>query len=356
MDNIRFEARREKLRAAMRERGLAALFVSHDANRYYLSGFELHDPQTNESAGYVLVTADGRDWICTDSRYLDAARRIWDNERIFIYGADAPSQMNTLIRDHVRGTVGFEARSVSLEFFEKLSPGLAMERVDGLVEAQRIIKEPEEIEVMERSCALNHRLMEWVPSILRPGRTEAEVAWDIESFFRSNGASELSFASIVAVGPNGALPHHRGGRDVITDNCSVLVDVGARLDEYCSDQTRTFWVGDKPADHFVRALEQTQTAQAKAIAAMHPGMRACDAYKVARDHFESVGVAAHFTHALGHGIGLETHEPPSLNPRNEMVLKPGMVVTVEPGLYYPEWGGIRWEYMVLVTEDGVRAL
>lgn len=356
MDTLRFEARRERLRAAMRERGLTALFVSHDANRYYLSGFELHDPQTNESAGYILVTADGRDWICTDSRYLDAARRIWDHERIFIYGPDAPTQINGLIRDRVSGTVGFEARSVSLEFFEKLSAGLSMERADGIVEAQRIIKEPEEIAVMERSCALNHRLMEWVPSILRAGRTEAEVAWDIESFFRTNGASELSFASIVAVGPNGALPHHRGGGDVLTDNCSVLVDVGARLDEYCSDQTRTFWVGDRPAEHFTRALEQTKEAQAKAIAAMHPGMRACDAYKVARDHFESVGVAEHFTHALGHGIGLETHEPPSLNPRNEMVLKPGMVVTVEPGLYYPEWGGIRWEYMVLVTEDGVRVL
>lgn len=354
MDTLRYEQRRERLRAAMRERGLAALFVSHDANRYYLSGFELHDPQLNESAGYLILSADGKDWLCTDPRYLDAARRIWDNTRIFIYGADAPAQINELLRDRFTGTIGFEARSVSLDFFEKFSPALHLERADGMVEELRIIKEPEEIERMERSCKLNHELMEWVPSVLLPGRTEAEVAWDIEQFFRSRGASELSFASIVAVGPNAALPHHRPGSDVILDNSPVLIDVGCRLDTYCSDQTRTFWVGDTPAPYFTKALEQTKAAQAKAIAAMHPGMRACDAYKVARDHFASEGVAEFFTHALGHGIGLETHEPPSLNPRNETVLKPGMVVTVEPGLYYPQWGGIRWEYMVLVTEDGVR--
>lgn len=356
MNTLCYEQRREKLRAAMREQGLSALFVSHDANRYYLSGFELHDPQINESAGYLIVTADGNDWICTDPRYLDAARRLWDESRVFIYSADAPAQINKLLRDQVKGTIGFEARSISLDFFEKFSPDLSLQRADGIVEALRIIKEPEEIKRMERSCALNHTLMEWVPSVLVPGRTESAVSWDIEQFFRSHGASELSFSNIVAVGPNAALPHHAPGEDIILENCPILVDVGCRLDTYCSDQTRTFWVGDTPAPHFLTALDQTQEAQAAAIAEMRPGMLASEAYALARASFEKHGVANYFTHALGHGIGLETHEPPSLNPRNNMELKPGMVVTVEPGLYYPQWGGIRWEYMVLITEEGVRVL
>lgn len=359
MNKARFEARRERLRAAMHQRGLDALFVIHDANRFYLSGFELHDAQLNESAGYLLVMADGKDWLFTDSRYLDAARRLWDNDRIFIYGPDAPAQINEMLRDRVKGKLGFEARAITLAFYEKFSQGLALERADGIVEELRIIKEPEEIALMERSCKLNHQLMEWVPTVLLPGRTEGEISWDIEKFFRQHGASELSFTNIVAMGPNAALPHYRPegmGGATLTENCPVLVDVGARLDMYCSDQTRTFWVGDKPASYFLTALEQVRTAQRKAIEAMRPGMKVCDAYKTARAHFETEGVEAAFTHALGHGIGLETHEPPSLNARNEAVLKPGMIVTVEPGLYYPSWGGIRWEYMVLVTEDGVRTL
>ncbi len=356
MNAQRYEARREALRAAMREKGLSALLVSYAANRFYLSGFELHDEQLNESAGYLLVTADGNDWLCTDPRYLDAARRLWPEERVFIYSGDAAGQLNALIKDKVRGTVGFEAKTTTLTFFDKFAPGLALERADGMVEALRIIKEPEEIELMRRSAALNHRMMEWLPSVLASGRTEKEIGWDIEKYFREHGASGLSFPCIVAAGVNGSLPHYRAGNAVLTENCPILVDVGARLDLYCSDQTRTFWVGDKPADHYTRALEQTKAAQAAAIKIMRPGLPVADAYRAARAHFEAQGVAAQFTHALGHGIGLETHEPPSLNPRNEMILKPGMTVTVEPGLYYPEWGGIRWEYMVLVTEDGVEIL
>lgn len=356
MNAHHFETRRETLRAALHARGLSALLVSHAANRFYLSGFELHDVQLNESAGYLLVTADGDDWLCTDPRYLDAARRLWPEERVFIYSGGAPGQINGLLKDKVRGAIGFEARAMTLDFFDTVSPGLTMIRSDGMVEALRMRKEPGEIERMRRSAALNHRLMEWAPTLLAPGRTEAEVAWDIEKFFRENGASELAFPCIVGAGVNGALPHYAPGDVHLTENCPVLVDVGARLGLYCSDQTRTFWVGDRPADHFTRALEQTRTAQARAIACMRPGLPVADAYRAARAHFEAHGVADQFTHALGHGIGLETHEPPSLNPRNDMVLQPGMVVTVEPGLYYPRWGGIRWEYMVLVTEDGVEVL
>jgi Xaa-Pro aminopeptidase len=140
------------------------------------------------------------------------------------------------------------------------------------------------------------------------------------------------------------------------ENCCVLVDAGCRLEDYCSDQTRTFWIGDKVPDYFFNTLEQVQEAQRKALAALKPGVACKDVHAAACKYFEEQNVLAHFNHGLGHGIGLQTHEQPRLNSRDETILKPGMVVTVEPGLYFPEWGGVRWEYMVLVTEDGCETL
>ena len=353
-----FASRREKLRRAMRARGLDALLISQAANRFYLSGFELHDPQFNESAGRLVITADGRDWLATDARYLDAAERLWDHDRIFIYGGGAAKELHDLLR-RCGIRVGIEAQGVSQAFARNLAtagPGLFIEAADGLVERLRRIKEPVEVAAMEKSFALNHKMLQWVEGQLAPGRSEAEISWDIERFFRENGASELAFANIVAVGKNAALPHAIPGEDAITENCPVLIDVGCRVAYYCSDQTRTFWVGDAPTDQFRRALDLTRQAQTAAIEGMRPGMPLRMAYALAHDVFARAGVAAAFTHGLGHGVGLETHEAPSLSPRAEGALEPGMVVTVEPGLYYPQWGGIRWEYTVIVEEDGVRIL
>ncbi len=198
--------------------------------------------------------------------------------------------------------------------------------------------------------------MEYVPSLLLPGQTEAAIAWGIEKFFRNHGASENAFAPIVAVGPNAALPHAIPGHAKILSECPVLIDVGARFKDYNSDQTRSFWVGNNPSPAFTQALNQVQAAQAQAIKAIKPGVKCCDIYAQAYNYLAAQGVEKFFTHGLGHGVGLETHEAPSLNPRSQQILEPGMIVTVEPGLYYPEWGGIRWEYMVLVTPEGCEVL
>jgi Xaa-Pro aminopeptidase len=356
VDNARYAARREKLRALLRERELDALLLTLDANRFYVSGFELRDHQINESSGCVLVLADGNDWLCTDPRYDGAARRLWDPSRIFIYGGDAAKAVNAFARGKVSGVVGFEENAMTVDFHTKLSEGLTLRPAGGLVERLRMIKEPEEIARMEASVALNHKLMEWLPGTLAPGGTEEEIAWSVEQYFRRNGAQSLAFPSIIAVGANAALPHAEPGETAVAENACVLVDAGCRLNDYCSDQTRTFWVGDKPSGAFMKTVTLVRAAQEKAIAAIRPGVKASEVYAIARAFLEASGEAAHFTHGLGHGVGLQTHEAPSLNPRNDTVLRPGMVVTVEPGLYYPEWGGVRWEYMVLVTEDGHRIL
>ncbi|BBD08797.1 M24 family metallopeptidase [Desulfovibrio ferrophilus] len=353
MNTQTYTARRDKLRATLEEKGVDALLVSHAANRYYLSGFELHNPQCNESAGMLLITRKAGDWLLTDSRYHDAAKRLWDEDKIFIYRPPAHEQMGDFLQELCPGPVGFESSAVSFDFHSRLVERKSeLKPLSGLVEKLRYIKEPAEIDIMRRSCALNHKVFEQAQKIAAPGMTEKELAWEVEKLYRDQGASELSFSTIAAVDTNGALPHAIPGDRKITDNCSVLLDKGCRLDDYCSDQTRTFWVGNSPSDEFKRALEQTQEAQQRAIDVIQPGESIAEAYRVARGVFEAYGVADHFTHALGHGIGLETHEGPSVSPKANGEFKPGMIVTVEPGLYYPEWGGIRWEHMVLVTANG----
>lgn len=351
-----YAQRRENIRSLMYRAGLDALFVSHAANRYYLSGFELHDPQCNESAGYLLLTASGDDWLCTDARYTDAAKRLWDENRIFVYGGDAAGQLRALIAEKSGGLTGFEPSCLSVSFHRALGQGLRLTDAGKLVEGARVIKDADEIVRMERSCALNHALMAHVPSLLTEGTSEAAVSWGIERFFRENGASELAFSNIVAFGPNAALPHAVPGEDVLRENMPVLVDVGARLEGYCSDQTRTFWVGEEPPAHFSRTMDLVRAAQDAALAVLEPQRPLQQVYAAARKVFEQAGQAQAFTHGLGHGVGLEVHEAPSLSPRTDGLLRPGMVVTVEPGLYYPEWGGIRWEYMVLIEENGFRVL
>lgn len=353
-----YSQRRENLRALLKKNNLGAILVSLDANRYYLSGFELHDQQTNESNGYLIVMADGNDWLCSDHRYEEAMLRMWDPNHIFIYTSvgTAASQINDFLKKNLKGTLGFEAAALNVAFFEGVSEGLQAQKADGLIESLRMIKDENELKAIESAMELSHQMMAWVPSVLTPGRTELEISWDIEQFYRNRGATELSFANIVAINTNAALCHAIPGDDKITDNCSILIDSGCKRNDYNSDQTRVFWVGNKPSDVYLRTLEQVQKAQSLAIEAIRPGIACKDIYYKAWNYFDSLGVAKYFNHGLGHSIGLQTHESPNFNSKCETILKPGMVITVEPGLYYAEWGGVRWEYVIVVTEDGVRVL
>lgn len=351
-----YAARRQRLRESLAAGGHEALLVSHAANRYYLSGFELHDAQCNESSGMLLITRDGPDILLTDPRFLDAARRLWPEDDIFIYAANRYKAMAELFRSKGLSRILFEAKSLSYDSHALLAEHIELIPCSGFVEKLRLLKDPGEIDLLRRSCAINHAVMGRLPDILVPGLTEREAAWEIEKLFREFGASELSFPSIVAVDENAALPHAVPGDKAATDGSLVLVDVGGRLDAYCSDQTRTFWVGNMPSRRFQTTLAMVQEAQNAALSALRPGLTYRDAYFLAKNAFAAHGVDAAFTHSLGHGIGLETHEAPSLSPYAEGSLAPGMVVTVEPGLYDPAWGGVRWEYMVLVTGDGCEIL
>ena len=348
--------RREALRQSLREQGLDALIVSHAANRFYLSHFELHDPQCNERAGGLLITAQGQDWLFTDPRYAEAAKQVWPSENLLIYTQNRLATVQERLCDLQLGPIGVEARSMDVETYQTLQTELDLRPTNHVVENLRICKDAQELECLRQSCRLNHFVFQSIEHYLQPGRTETWLAWQVEKLFRENGAAELAFTTIAAVGPNAALPHAIPGDTPISSECPVLIDTGGRHANYCSDQTRTFWVGQSPAEHFLRTRERVQEAQSKAINAITPGMPVKDLYAVAKEAFRAHGQESYFTHALGHGIGLETHEAPSLSPYSEHHLRPGMVITIEPGLYYRQWGGVRWEHMVLVTENGAEIL
>ncbi|MDR1686821.1 MAG: Xaa-Pro peptidase family protein [Desulfovibrio sp.] len=356
MDNAVFANRRERLRRFLRDAGQAALLVTSDADRFYLSGFELHDAQLNESSGCLLITAAGRDILCTDRRFADAAARLWDEDDIVVYRGNGLSDINALLKDRVSGEVGFTPSALSVQAYEGIGDGVRMRDAGNPVADLRIIKDDDEIRKLEKACRLNEELMRNLPALARPGLTEAGLAWEIERFWRERGAEELAFPSIVAVDGNAALPHAVPGCTEITDSCCLLVDVGCRLDGYCSDQTRTLWIGDKPDALFASDAALVREAQERVVRGIRPGMTAREVYGIAAAFLDAGGVLDLFTHALGHGIGLQTHEAPSLNETSEVILRPGMVLTVEPGLYRRGRHGIRREHMMLVTEDGARVL
>jgi len=293
-----------------------------------------------------------------DSRYEEAALSLWDAERVFIYRGRIAQEMNGFFKKLGCGPVGFDDTHLSYGFVKTLSDGLSMVPCRGLVEKLRMVKDEEEIRLIEASVRLNHGMLEWLPERLQPGRNEAEISWDIEKYYREHGASELSFPSIVAVDANAALPHYspQDRPAPLAENCQVLIDEGCRFGLYCSDQTRTFWIGDRPAPWFAEMLSRVQEAQRRAIAFLRPGITGSQAHEVAARYFTECGVSRYFTHSLGHGVGLDTHEGPRLGPFSEDVLQPGMIVTIEPGLYYPGRGGARWEHMAVITGDGCRVL
>ena len=353
-----FLERRNRLRKKLQVKGLDAVLIRYAANRYYLSGFELHDVQSNESSGCLLIAADGTDWLATDVRYRDAAQKIWPSEHILIYHRDQAQSLCDLMRKC--GTkIGIETETMSLKFYKELlkhKRGFYFQKVDGLVEELRIVKDGAEMAAIEKSFALNHKMLSWLEEELVVGRSETEMSWMIERFFRENGAEELAFPSIVAVNQQAAMPHAIPGSQKISPECLVLVDVGCRVDGYCSDQTRTFWVGKNSSLRFTETLALVREAQRQAMNCMRAGVCCAVPYIAARKVFEEAKVADYFTHGLGHGVGLETHEKPSLSPHADDILEEGMVVTVEPGLYYPEWGGVRWEHTVVIEKEGVRVL
>lgn len=355
------KSRIERARKLIIEKGIDTLLVLVDANRRYLSGFTPDDHQIDESSGALLITAD-RLVLATDGRFDIQARQEAPLYEVVIYREGLAKELPSLTRRLNTDKLGFESARVSYSlythFMEKLTEsGSAVTLVptEELIEQLRLIKSADEIDRTARSLSLAEQTFLQVAQTLAPGMTEIEAAWAMEKGLREAGAEALAFPVIVAAGPNSALPHAVPGDRPINEGEPLLFDWGARLHGYCSDISRTLVLGE-PDETFIKVHRTVRQAQQLAIQGIKAGASTIEIDALARSHIDQEGFKDKFAHSLGHGTGLVVHEGPRLGPVKELTLQSGMIVTVEPGIYLPGWGGVRIENQVVVEENGARVL
>jgi Xaa-Pro aminopeptidase len=353
--------RLSRLRARLQEEAIDTLLVLQAENRRYLSGFTGEEGQFDESAGALFITAE-RHVLATDSRYETQAHQEAPDFEIYCYKKSLAASLSEILRILGTKRLGFEAVRLSHLQFQRFEEHLkeaalsvTLVPTEGLTEDLRMIKEPEEIKAIKKSLSLAESAFETVFHTLHAGVTERDLAWAIEKALREAGADAIAFPPIVAAGPNAALPHAIPTNRALQFGEPILFDWGARLNGYCSDISRTVVLGS-PDDTFSKVYQVVKDAQRMAIEAIKPGVSTQAVDRIARDYIGAKGFKDHFGHALGHGVGLATHEKPRLSPIRPTDLQVGMVTTVEPGIYIPGWGGVRIENMVVVTQDGAAVL
>ncbi len=343
--------RMEALLARLSRENLDALVVSDPANIRYLTGF-------SGTAGLLLVAPRGALFL-TDFRYeTQAAEEIGSLARVVIDGTGAWERLVKLIPEYGVRAVGYEAHVLTVREADRFAadklPCHVCPSTD-LVEALREVKAPEEIEAIRAAACLAGDALAETVRWVRAGQTEQEVAAVLEGALRRGGTEGYPFPTIVASGPRSALPHARTSARVIAPGDLLLLDFGAMVDGYVSDVTRTFVVGAQPTARQAEAYGLVASAQRAALGGLRAGLSGRQADALARDVLEAAGQGPAFGHSLGHGIGLEVHEAPRLARTADQVLPAGAVVTVEPGVYYSGWGGVRLEDDVVLT-DGAASL
>lgn len=344
----------EQLRGLFAEAGIDGMLVTGATNRRYMSGF-------TGSAGMILITREEALFL-TDFRYVEQASQQAPAYTLVQYD-EAYKTLNERLMRYRGQRIGFESEHVTVHQLEQIrnsgQSGAAPVEwvpVQGLVERLRGLKSDEELALMQVAIDIADKAFDYIIDQMRPGVTEREIAWKLEVFMREQGAESLSFPPIVASGVNGALPHARPTDKPLAAGEFVTLDFGCTWKGYCSDMTRTVFIG-QPTDEDEVLYDLVLRAQEAGVRAVRPGVVAKDVDAAARTIIVEAGYGDYFGHGLGHGIGLDVHEEiPRLNTRGSVVLAPRMLASVEPGVYLPGRGGIRIEDLVVVTEDGCRIL
>jgi Xaa-Pro aminopeptidase len=345
-------ARLAALRSDLAGLGAEALVITQEHNRRYLTGF-------TGSAGLVVITATAAR-LLADARYVEQASREAAGFEVVRVTGRFQDSLAEQLKDLGVKKAAFEAEHVTvaeLKRWQESLPAVTFEPVTGQIERQRAVKTPAELDAIRQAAALADAAMAFVAQTIRPGQTEAEMAWSIERFLREHGADGLAFPPIVAAGENGALPHHRPSTRVIQAGEPIVVDLGARLNGYNSDLTRTFCIGPATDPEYAQVFDVVVSANEAARRALRPGMTGLAVDSVARDHIKAAGYGDHFGHGLGHGVGLNVHEGPRLTfvPPESSILA-GNVVTVEPGIYLSGRFGVRLEDLVAIHATHVEVL
>ena len=353
--------RLDHLRASFATHGLDGLLVSQPESRYYLSGYTGHDLPPRDSAGYLLIGATHA-LLLTDPRTTEQAQQQAPEYEVVTYGSGnrGPAAVAQAAAKLGLQRLGFESihlpYAIWNEIRSDLPPSIELTPVDRIVDNLRIIKDAEELACLQEAIDVLDRCLADVLRRTEPGFAERQVARMVETYLLEH-ADGSSFPSIVASGPNASIPHAVPTDRRIEEGEVLKIDIGARASGYCSDMTRTVCFGEPRDARLVELHGIVLEAQEQTEAQLRPGMTGREADSIARDIIAKAGYGHAFVHGLGHGIGLEVHEPPSLSQsRGEDVLRPGMVFSVEPGIYLPGWGGVRIEDLVVLEENGARVL
>lgn len=341
----------EGIVAQFSDQELDGVLISAPENRRYLSGF-------SGSAGYLFITRD-RAVLVTDSRYSEQATNQSPDFEVKQVRGGWGWLVEELKASGVK-KVGFESQDMTVSSYNSLIDAVkgdsflgdvSLVPAPGLAENQRIIKDKEELALLQRAIDAADRAMDQVCPAITPGMTEREVAWKMETAMRNAGADTISFDTIVAAGSNGAMAHHQPTDYAIKYGDPVVIDMGARVGGYCSDLSRSIAVGE-PDETFKKIYDIVLGAQLTAINTVKVGMTGEEADSLSRNVIAEAGYGDNFGHSLGHGVGLVIHENPRVGPRSPDVLDLNTVFTVEPGIYLTGWGGIRIEDIVILREDG----
>jgi Xaa-Pro aminopeptidase len=346
----------ELLRSTLTKHELDAAIISNAKNRRYLSGF-------TGSAGYLLITADDA-VIATDFRYYEQSSQQAPDFRLHKTIGGFDGWVPSLLAGLGGKKVAFESGDMTVATHHAFKKALASvaeaERpqlvpTPNLVESLRIFKEPDEVKALQAAVDLGDEAFTNVAQRLEPGWTEKQVAWEIEKYIREHGGDGLSFDTIIASGPWGAMPHAFPRERKLESGEGVVIDMGCEVGGYMSDLTRTIFLG-KPDDQFKKIYDIVLTAQLTAEEMVKPGMTGEECHMVAHNVIDAAGYGETFGHGLGHGIGLEVHEAPRVARTSNDELKDNMVFTIEPGIYITGWGGVRIEDMVVLENGKARVM
>jgi Xaa-Pro aminopeptidase len=352
---MNFPVRQKELRDQLASARFDALLISHLPNIRYLCGF-------TGSAGFLLIT-ERRSIFFSDVRYDRQAHEEVKGAKVIIARKALVIALAEWMGSHLKRpggiSIGVEGEHLTIaekkHFSDLLPAGVRLKSALGLVERERMVKDVDELASIRAAVNLGAKLFDKAIQVLRPGIREIEVAAEMEYAARVAGAEAMSFPTIIASGARAALPHGRATEKTIACGEFVVCDFGVILGGYCSDQTRTVCVGPAPRDAR-KAYEGVREAQQASIAAVRAGVRAGDVDEAGRKVLRKAGLGRYFTHSTGHGVGLEIHEIPKIAARQQEVLRPGMVITIEPGVYFPGEWGIRIEDMVVVGDNGCEVL
>ena len=348
-------SRLDRIRERLEQANVDALLVTDAYNRRYASGF-------SGSNGWLLIAADVSTppKLATDFRYLEQAAQESPEFEIVNMKGGMEQWWGDLAKPLGRGRLGFESHDVTVAAHKQLrdinaklpaSQRPALVQTDQIIERVRGQKDESEIALLRQAVQLTDDAFAHTQRTMQAGWTERRVSWEIEQYARSNGADGMAFESIVAAGPWGARPHARPRDESISEGEPIVIDMGARYGGYCADMTRTIVLGDCD-ELFPRIYDIVLAAHETAAQMVEPGMSGKDADQLARQVITDAGYGEQFGHGLGHGVGLQIHERPYLGMTSKDDLEPGMVITIEPGIYLPDWGGVRIEDMGLLDEDG----